>query len=303
MKKLALILIPIILIIGSVFYFQINNNPVSATLSKKDFVISQGEGVVSIATRLEENKIIKNKYVFIINAIITGKKNKIQSGKYRLNSNLTTMAIVDQLSKGGTSDHWLKIIEGQRVEEITPRYPRSEEGYLFPDSYLIPDYFTSDEILAVIKANFDKKFAKAKENATKTIDDKDAVILASLLEREARTLKTKQEIAGILYNRLDIGMGLQVDATIQYARDTIIRPKEYWQPITSNDTTIVSTYNTYKNRGLPPAPICNPGYDSLYAVFHPTDSDYMYYITDNSGVMHYAKSHADHDANVNKYLK
>lgn len=303
MKKLALIFIPIIFFLVIILYFIINNQAVSNVSKQNNFIVNQGEGLISVAQKLEDNKIINNKYIFIITAYINGKNKKIQAGKYRLDSNLTTANIVDQLSKGGTSDYWLKIIEGQRVEEITPRYPRSEEGYLFPDSYLIPDYYTSEEILAVIKANFDKKFAKAKENATKTIDDKDAVILASLIEREARQPETKRKIAGILYNRLDIGMGLQVDASIQYARDTIIRPKEYWQPITADDTTIVSPYNTYKNRGLPPAPICNPGYDSLYAVFHPIDSDYMYYITGKDGNMYYATTLSDHNENVAKYLK
>ena len=303
MKKLALILIPIIFFLVIILYFIINNQAVSNVSKQNNFVVSQGDGLISIATKLENNKIIRNKYIFIITAYINGKNKKIQAGKYRLDSNLTTTNIVDLLSKGGTSDYWLKIIEGSRVEEITPRYPRSVEGYLFPDSYLIPDYYTSDEILAVIKANFDKKFAQAKENATKTIDDTDAVILASLIEREARQPETKRKIAGILYNRLDIGMGLQVDASIQYARDTITRPKDYWQPITANDTSIVSPYNTYKNRGLPPAPICNPGYDSLYAVFHPIDSDYMYYITGHDGNMYYATTNTEHNININKYLK
>ena len=303
MKKLALIFIPIIFILVIILYFIISNQAVSNVSKQNNFVVSQGDGLISIATKLENNKIIRNKYIFIITAYINGKNKKIQAGKYRLDSNLTTTNIVDLLSKGGTSDYWLKIIEGSRVEEITPRYPRSVEGYLFPDSYLIPDYYTSDEILAVIKANFDKKFAQAKENATKTIDDTDAVILASLIEREARQPETKRKIAGILYNRLDIGMGLQVDASIQYARDTITRPKDYWQPITANDTSIVSPYNTYKNRGLPPAPICNPGYDSLYAVFHPIDSDYMYYITGHDGNMYYATTNTEHNININKYLK
>jgi len=305
MKKIALIaiIVPILVCFFGFLFLTNNNKPVSDNKKTRDFVIAPNEKLVNIATRLQTNNFIRSQYAFLFYSIISGQKNSIKSGKFRLSESSSTKDIIQKLIKGGSADYWLKIIEGQRVEEITPRYPKTEEGYLFPDSYLIPEYYTSEQILAVIKDNFDKKFAQAKQNSTRDINDTDAVILASLLEREARTLKSKQEIAGILYNRLDIGMGLQVDASIQYIRDSLKKPKEYWQPITSADTNIVSPYNTYKNRGLPPAPICSPGYDSLYAVFHPIDSDYMYYITGHDGNMHYAKSHAEHTTNVAKYLK
>lgn len=303
MKKAILILAPLVLILTFFIVLKIGNLPVSSDPKAKDFIINKGEGLISIATRLQANGFIKNKYIFIYDAYISGLKNQIPSGKFRLSQNIPTYDIVKKLSQGGSSDYWVRIIEGTRVEEITPRFSKTYEGYLFPDSYLIPEYYNPDEILKVISDNFDKKFAQAKKDSTTSLSDKQVVILASLLEREARTLETKKMIAGIMMNRFDIGMGLQIDATIQYLRDSLKPQKDYWTPIKSSDIDIVSPYNTYKNRGLPPGPICNPGYDSLYAAFHPTDSDYMYYITDNNGVMHYAKSHADHDANVTKYLK
>jgi len=303
MKKAILILAPLVLILTFFIVVKIGNSPVSSDPKAKDFIINKGEGLVSIATRLETNSFIKNKYIFLYDVYISGLRDQIPSGKFRLSQNIPTYDIVKKLSQGGSSDYWVRIIEGTRVEEITPRFSKTYEGYLFPDSYLIPEYYNPDEILKVISDNFDKKFAQAKKDSTTPLSDKQVVILASLLEREARTLETKKMIAGIIMNRFNIGMGLQIDATIQYLRDTLKKPKDYWAPIKSGDIDIVSPYNTYKNRGLPPGPICNPGYDSLYAAFHPTDSDYMYYITDHDGIMHYAKTNLEHSANVNKYLK
>jgi len=106
-----------------------------------------------------------------------------------------------------------------------------------------------------------------------------------------------------LLNRLSINMALQVDATVQYARDSQIpHPKVFWQPITKKDLNIDSPFNTYKYPGLPPQAICNPGYDSLYAVFHPIKSDYLYYLTGKDNKMHYAKTLHQHHANIAKYL-
>jgi len=96
---------------------------------------------------------------------------------------------------------------------------------------------------------------------------------------------------------------LQVDASVQYARDTKTKPKEYWQPVAKSDLSIVSPFNTYKNPGLPPAPICSPGYNSIYAAFHPISSNYLYYITGNDNLMHYATTLDEHNANIAKYLK
>jgi UPF0755 protein len=152
---------------------------------------------------------------------------------------------------------------------------------------------------------FRKPFTQAKSGSTIDISDSDAVILASLIEREGRLLKSKQMISGIIFNRLKEGMPLQIDATVQYARDSQNKSvSKYWQPVTSEQIKQTnSSFNTYQNPGLPPRPICNPGYNSLYAAFHPTESDYLYYITSDDGVMYYAKTLSEHNANIANHLK
>ena len=105
-------------------------------------------------------------------------------------------------------------------------------------------------------------------------------------------------------NRLNSNMPLQSDVTVQYARDTQRKPAKYWVDLAAADIkSIVSPYNTYQNTGLPPAPICNPGYDSIYAAFHPTESDYIFYLTGDDGVMYYAKTLSEHNTNITNHLK
>jgi UPF0755 protein len=98
-------------------------------------------------------------------------------------------------------------------------------------------------------------------------------------------------------------MALQVDATVQYARDSQSKPEKYWSPLSSSNLQIKSAYNTYQNPGLPPAPICNPGADSINAALNPTASDYIFYITGNDGQMYYAKTLSQHNQNIANHLR
>lgn len=320
MRRVLIIITLFLLIIfaGIFSYLKINTQPVSADKTASLFIINDGDGLVDISQKLESKSLIRSRFSFLYYAYNSGLSKKIQSGTFRLSPSLSTPEIITKLSKGGVADYWLKIIEGYRLEEVAPLFPTNtpftakdflaqaklKEGYLFPDSYLIPQYYTIDQILDVIFKNFNQKFAKAKEGSiNQKLTDQEILTFASILEREARTLKSKQEIAGILLNRLQIGMPLQVDAAVQYVRDTKTLPVNYWQPINPSDLSIVSPYNTYKNKGLPPKPICNPGYDSLYAAFHPIASDYLFYITGNDNKMHYAATLDEHNANIAKYLK
>ncbi|MFA6369220.1 MAG: endolytic transglycosylase MltG, partial [Candidatus Shapirobacteria bacterium] len=211
---------------GIFSYLQINSKAVSVDKKNTMLVINEGDSLLTISDKLKSNSLIRSKYSFLFYAYKLGLNSKIQAGTFRLSPSLTVQEIITKLSKGGVSDYWLKIIEGTRLEEIKDLFPQDEaftaqEGYLFPDSYLIPQYYTTSQIISVIQSNFDKKFAEAKESATnKTLTDQEIVILASIVEREARTLKSKQEVAGVLLNRLKIGMALQVDASVQYARDS-----------------------------------------------------------------------------------
>jgi len=309
-RVLTIIIILFFLLIAGIFsYLKITSKPVSSDTSNVMFVIKSGDSITAISQNLKSKSIIRSQYSFLFYSYYMGLNKKIQAGTFRLNPALSVQEVVTKLSKGGVSDYWLKIIEGTRVEENADSFPvgtvfTGKEGYLFPDSYLIPTYYTADQIFEVIQKNFDEKFAKAKDGATNTkMTDKEVLVLASIIEHEARTLKVKQGVSGVLINRLDIGMPLQSDVTVQYARDSKNKPAKYWVDLDAADISIVSPFNTYKNTSLPPSPICNPGYDSIYAAFHPTNSNYIFYLTGNDNQMHYATTLEDHNTNINKYLK
>lgn len=298
---LLLIFLPLTIVIGFVYY---NSQPVSLDTSVKNFVVNQGDGIKLISQRLESGGFVRNQYVFLFHAYRLGLASKLQSGLFKLSSSLSNDDIIAKLSSGGSHDYWLKIIGGQRIEQISPRFDSSYEGYLFPDSYLIPQDYSVENIFSVINKNFVAKFTQAKVGATNTsMTDAEIITLASLIEREARTLVSKRQVAGVIINRLNIDMPLQLDATAQYARDSRLNTKSFWEPVTKADLRIISPYNTYLNTGLPPGPICNPGYDSIYAALHPTESDYLYYITGNDNQMHYAKTLDEHNVNIGKYLR
>lgn len=294
---LGLIIIPVCL---ASFYFYLLS-PVKPQSLEKEFVVNQGDGISEIATRLEQNQFIRNKYAFMVTAYLSNLHKKLQAGNFYLSPSFSTQKIVLLLAEAKPAEYWFKIIDGQRIEELSIRFPKESEGYLFPDSYKIPNDYTPDQILEIIKNNFNKKFLEVKVDSS--FSDQEVVTLASLIEREARTLESKKMVSGILHNRLKIGMALQIDATVQYARDSVRKPKEYWLPLSVSDLDINSPFNTYKNAGLPPSPICNPGLNSLIAAFNPTPSEYLFYITGNDNQMHYAKTLEEHNVNIAKYLK
>jgi len=291
----------LIIAVSVVFYLS---SPFSSDSSLKAFVINQGESVVDISNRLGKNRFIKSPLIFIFWSALSGQKNKIKAGKFEIASSWDVKTIISKLTSGGSTDYWFKIIPGQRLEEFAKddlvSATSGKEGYLFPDSYLIPEYYTSDEIVTLITKNFDQKIM-ALNISSQNLSE--VVTLASILEREAKTRLDKQKVATVIKNRLKIGMALQVDTTVQYGRDTITKPTEYWLPLTKTDLQINSLFNTYQNRGLPPSPICNPGLDSLFAAQNPLPSDNLYYISGSDGLMHFAVTLADHNSNIAKYLK
>ena len=302
MKYFIGILVVFVLFISVFIFVYQNSFPVSNDDTLRNFVINQGDGLNVISTRLQSNNFIRNKFVFLLFTRIQKVNNNLQAGLFRLSSSMSTSEIITKLSTGGSYDFWLKIIPGTRIEEISSKFTFNPEleGYLFPDSYLIPEYFTASETEALIKKNFDEKISSFKINKNSLST---TITLASLLEREAKTKTDRQMVAGIINNRLKIGMALQIDATVQYARDSKNHPAKYWQVLSKTDLKINSPFNTYLNPGLPPSPICNPSLDSIYAAINPTSSDYIYYIHGTDGKMYFAKTLAEHNSNVSKYLR
>lgn len=317
MKKAKVFLgILIVVCIGIVMWW--NNGTMAAdshNTSSIPFTVTPGEGLKNIAAALHEKGLIRDPFVFVLMAKLSGADSRIQAGDFTLSPSLTAQGIAESMTKG-TQDTWVTIPEGKRAAEVAqilkdklPSYDPSwdqqlaaNEGYLFPDTYQFRKDATIDTILATMKDNFTAKYKEAEQGATTHLSEGDAVVLASILQREGRSLTDMELIASVLENRLAIGMALQTDATIQYALGYQPLQHSWWKKdLTQHDLQITSSYNTYTNPGLPPSPISNPGLDALTAVLHPANTDYLYYISDSKGDLHFAKTLDEQNANIRKY--
>lgn len=294
-----------------------------------EFSVRPGMGVRDIARQLQEQKIIRSQAAFQVYSIVTGRSGSFQPGIYTVGPGQSTQEIIDLLTKGPVEveiliapgmtlveiedemvdQHVLE--EGQLTEfpidTIRNTYSflgktTSLEGFLFPDTYRF--YPHSDPALVVKKIldNFELQ-ATPLLTDLRNSGNNDTIhwlILASILEKEVINKKEAQTVAGIFEKRLAIGMPLQVDASIIYAKCSrfISCPA-----LTRADFRIKSPYNTYLHKGLPPTPISNPGLDSISAARSPVRSNYLYYLSDpRTKETIFSKTFDEHNANRTKYL-
>ena len=313
MRKLLISLILLIILAGGAFaYWTVGNQASNPNArSTKIFVIQKGTSVREIGNSLKREGLIKDPVVFFVYIKLYGQDRKIQAGDYRLSSSMTLRGIVDELNHG-TLDRWVTLPEGIRAEEIAdilreniPSYNdlwreslNNNEGYLFPDTYLIPKDADVDLVISIMRNNF---ASKIKDLSILDADQKltRAIIIASLIEREAITDEEKPLISGVINNRLRRGMALDIDATIQYIKG---REGAWWPQITTDDyKSVDSLYNTYLNPGLPPGPIANPGIEAIRAALNPQEHSYYFYIH-AAGKIYPARTVGEHQSNIKKYL-
>lgn len=285
MKKL--VLLPFLFIIAGVIvfiWFLKNVEPVSSQVNYVNFRVSSGSSATQIGSNLYKEGLIKSPLAFKIYVQFSGVSDSIQTGDYRLSPSFNLFQIVSHLSKNPLEIK-VTIPEGFDRKEIAAKFAKSldqnqtfidefldksegSEGYLFPDTYLVSNNATPGAILTRMKSNFNVRTA----DITPTYEQ---VILASIIEKETKSVEERPIVAGILTNRLKVGMALQVDVA----------------PI------------TYKQKGLPVSPIANPGLVSLKAAVSPAKTDYWYYLHDPAGLIHYAKTLDEQNANIEKYLR
>lgn len=303
--------------IGIFWWFDATSPVNQAETASKIFVVREGESVRTIATRLKNAGIIKDQIGFFLLVKLMRLENILQAGDFRLSPAMSAREVASELTHG-TLDVWVTTLEGWRVEEIALKLaqelaiPESEflkvarEGYMFPDTYLVPRDASAASISAVFAENFENKVTPeiraGIENQNLTLEE--GVVLASIVEREGRTDTDRPVIAGVLLNRLRDGHPLQTDATLQYVLGYQNSDKTWWKKtLFDEDKKVDSPYNTYRNPGLPPLPIANPGLAAIRAVAFPAETDYFYYIHDTEGQVHFAKNLAEHNANIAKYLR
>lgn len=281
-------------------------------------VIAKGQTSSQVANQLVEANLIRHPIIFLLAVKYLRLDGRLQAGSFTLNPTQSPLEIAQALTKS-MDDLWVTIPEGLRREEIAslfadnlPEFDEVEflsltkdsEGRLFPDTYLIPDQATAGFIFSLLSSTFDKRVVTglAEEVASSNRPLDELLIMASLLEREAKSYEDMRHVAGILWNRIELGMPLQVDATLQYAKGQTADGK-WWSPPLGVDRQLISPFNTYQNPGLPPASIANPGLDAVRAALDPLATSDLFYLHDSSGQMWYAQDYAGHQQNIDRYLR
>lgn len=316
-RKLSFLVVMLLLVLGGIAAWWVTAiSPVDVSdKSPHLFVVKPGEGVREIANNLKDEGLIRNPVAFFLIVKQLNLDNKIQAGDFRLSKNMNTQTIAENLTHGSL-DIWVTFPEGVRAEEIAdilenkiPTYDESwrteltkYEGYLFPDTYLIPTDATVDQVISIMTNTFNQKYETVNGPRQNTYSKEELVNIAAMVEREALFDEDRPLVASVIFNRLEINMGLNIDATIQYALGYQENTKKWWKRgLTQADLRYKSPYNTYLHAGLPPTPIANPGLGALQAVADAPDTPYLYYISDAQGHNHYARTLAEHNANINKY--
>jgi UPF0755 protein len=305
------------------------------------FKIEDNMPVRQIASNLKAAGLIKDTRVFEAYVRLSNTADKLQSGGFQIPQTISVKDLVQRLQQASRDQAKLQFIEGWRREEMadyidkqhaagvvdmtgaqfsalalnpTPELRAklgnkigpddSLQGFLFPDTYAIDKDETAASLLAKMIDTYHQKSASLLGGFSQQgLTEAQAVNLAAIVERESHTGPERAIIAGILLKRLQQGIPLYVDATLQYALGYSDSEHTWWRRnLDENDLALDSPYNTRLHAGLPPHPICNPGLTAMEAVAHPQVTDYLYYMHGSDGQAHYAKTLEEHNANVAKYL-
>ena len=287
-------------------------------------VVKPGTTASEISDRLMQLGVIDSRLRFWWLMKLQGDAGKFKTGTYAFTPHMDEQAVLDKLVAGDTTVVKFTIPEGFGIKEIAkrladeglvdeqeflaeakdfapydymkkrPNVRYAAEGYLFPDTYVIHSDVSAEGIMKMMAENFDTRLTPAlrQQAAAKGLSIHDLITLASLVEKEARYDEDRPIIAQVFFKRLQMGMPLQSDTTLQYL---MAGPKE---DVSIEDTKIDSPYNTYQHEGLPPGPIASPGMKSILAVLNPANTDYLYFVADRQGHNHYSQTYDEHLAIV-----
>ena len=294
------------------------------------FTIEPGDSVASISARLEQAGLIRSAHIFRTYLIWTGMDTIIQPGKYRLSPAKTGRDIALMLKSSTLTNVTFNVLPGWRMEEIAAALPTSglvflpdtflvaastpttapdflpngasSEGLLAPGQYSLPRTTTAEQLVSTLLQRFSNELTPEMRNGftNQGVTVYQAIILASIIQREAVVEDEMPTIASVFYNRLRIGMPLQSDPTVQYALGYNTVQDTWWtNPLSLDDLHFDSLYNTYVHSNLPPGPISNPGTSALEAVANPAQTTYYFFQAkcDGSGLHNFAVTFQEHQKN------
>lgn len=289
--------------------------PTGKFVEPKLIIVASGEPFAHTAKTLREHGIIRSEFALRAAAWMTEEDTHIVAGPYLFDGSDGLISVLRRLSSGNHGIALVRITvpEGytraqmaELFSGVLPRFSQSEflslteeeEGFLFPDTYEFFKIATTGEVVAQLRNTFERRTAPLRALPIPGgLSWKEAVILASIVEKEVPLPEDRRIVAGILYKRLSIGMPLQVDAVFKYA---IGRGST---ELTQEDLRTDSPYNTYTRKGLPPTAIGSPSLDALYSVFQPADSPYLFYLSGTDGTTHFAKNFEEHKRNRERFMR
>lgn len=287
--------------------------------------VKNGTSLYNIACLLKNEGIIYSSYLFMFYSFLTG--NKLIAGEYDLSRNMSTIDIIMKMKNGERNIYTLKIIEGYNIYNIAEAIQNAKitgkdefiqlatnrsflrrlkidsgslEGYLSPDTYFYSKETEVDRFIERIVQRtfkiFEKEGIQNKMHELK-MDMYKTLTLASMIEKEAKKKEEKPLISAVFHNRLRSNMSLGCDPTVTYGTGA------FSSPITKKDLTTPTPYNTYKLKGLPRGPICNPDKDSIMAALYPAPVDYLYFVSRNDGTHAFSKDMTTHNRFVETYQR
>lgn len=277
--------------------------------------IESGQTLFSISKELYDDGAISSQRIFEMLMLSLGSDKNISHGEYYFEKPVGVLTLALRISGRNYGIDLARVTFpegftnkqiGERLEKELHNFDndtfmklaKGKEGYLFPDTYTFFPWSTPESVFESLTTNFDKKIEPLQSDIKKSGRSlSDIIIMASIIEKEANGENDRELISGILWNRIDAGIALQVDAPFIY-----LLGKESSE-LTRADLATKSPYNTYVNKGLPPTPINNPGLAAISAALHPQKSKYFYYLHDKDGNIHYAKTFSEHKKNIRDYLR
>ncbi len=325
----VLILLAALIVVGGAGAYLWSLGPAAAgqNTAKSIIHVQPGASLNDIATLLQTHGCLRSVLAFKLHAIVTGQASELKSGTYEVSSAMSTPQLIAMMVAGQQATVTVTIPEGftlaqiaqrmaeagladeqqfraattaQAVAEILqvnlPKEVRSAEGYLFPETYQFTLGTAPEKLVAQMIGEFEKRFITQlweplpPEQRWGSLHQ--VVTLASLVEGEAKLDSERALIAGVLKNRLERGMRLECDATVQYALG------KHHRRLTYSDLQIDSPYNTYKHAGLPPGPISNPGLDCLKAALQPAQTQYLFYVARGDGSHIFSRTYQEHLAAI-----
>ncbi len=315
-KKIRLLLLGLIGFLGiALWHYSSMLASPGPLMQSKTLIIPKGSGLRTIGKTLAEEDVIHSEWLFEAAAVLQDQHTRFKAGEYDFPAGITMTGIIDMLSAGKTVIRRITIAEGLQVREVrtllekepalTEKLPAEiPEGSLLPETYHFSYGDSRADLIARMQRSLRDTLANAWETRKPGLpfrNPREALILASIVEKETRIASERPRVAAVYINRLKVGMKLQADPTTRYAVEQTEGPMT--RALTLHDLRKEHPYNTYAVAGLPPGPIANPGKSSIEATLNPDASDELYFVATGTGGHRFSKTLQEHQANVSLYRK